>query len=115
MSNANRYAAEQDVLIMSWGGGGVSVWKHVAKVKRCTYKGCTNQSQKGGLGRKHGAYHKLQDKPSASLFLSHLSALDEATTSLPNQGIKSSAKVQNGCTRVFMGRISSRFKFAIQR
>ncbi len=43
------------------GRGGVSVWKHGAKVKLCTYKGCTNQSQKGGLGRKHGAYHKLQD------------------------------------------------------
>ena len=39
--------------------------RHGAKFKRCSSEGCTNQYQRGGLCRRHGAYRNPHEESTA--------------------------------------------------
>ena len=58
--------------------------KHGAKVIRCSVEGCTNQSKRGGVCIKHGAYRNPNDDSTAfpSCFGSEF---DKTTLTRPNQ------------------------------
>ena len=72
--------------------GGVCI-KHGAKVKRCSYEGCINQSKRRGLCKRHGAYGNPLDE-STAFALSHRSAHDETTATLPTHPIATASTNQ---------------------
>ena len=53
------------------------------KVKLCISDGCTNRAKKGGVCRRHGAYHMTNDESTA--FGSGFDIMTNATHSLHNQ------------------------------
>ncbi len=62
--------------------------RHGVKVKRCSSEGCTNQAQRRGVCKRHGAYHNTQDESTA--FGSEFETTT-ATQTLPNQRDSSAA------------------------
>jgi hypothetical protein len=67
--------------------------RHGAKIKRCSSEGCTNQTQKGGVCRRHGAYHNPYDESTAFGY-SHGSAYDETTVALSNRRTPAASRSQ---------------------
>ena len=57
--------------------------RHGATVKRsiCSSEGCTNQAKRGGVCKRHGAYHNTNDESTAFGSESEMTA---ATKTLPN-------------------------------
>ena len=72
-----------------------SVHKHGAKVRRyrCSREGCTNQTKRGGVCWRHGAYRNAQDESTA--FRSEYERTT-ATQTLPNQRTSRSSLSESG-------------------
>ncbi len=85
--------------------------KHGAKLKRCSSAGCTNQAQRGGVCRRHGAYRNPNDESTA--FTSCFgSEFDKTTVTHPNQRGSGSLSNQGSLpAEVFLcGAISERYE-----
>ena len=54
--------------------------------KLCSSDGCNSKVQRNGVCRRHGAYHNPLDE-STAFDLSHRSAHDETTATLPNHNV----------------------------
>ena len=72
--------------------GGLCI-QHGAKMKRCSSEGCTNQAQRRGVCKRHGAYLNTQDESTA--FGSEYERTT-ATQALPNQRASRSSLSESG-------------------
>mmetsp|Transcript_23857 Transcript_23857/g.47330 ORF Transcript_23857/g.47330 Transcript_23857/m.47330 type:complete len:116 (-) Transcript_23857:63-410(-) len=96
MGQRSNDAAAKDVQIMSKKGG-VCI-RHGAKkqeIKRCSYDGCTNQVQRRGVCKRHGAYRSPDDESTAFALSCCTSAYDDTTATLPNQRTAAAAASQD--------------------
>ena len=67
--------------------------RHGAKVKLCSINGCTNQSKRSGLCKRHGAYHNALEE-STAFASSQRSSHDDMTATLPNHPIAAASTNQ---------------------